>query len=293
MTPDIESTHKPNTENGQNGVEPPPLGWTYPVKPVWIHDFLDLWERNKLLTQYLELATDRIAQDAYSANTRRRTLFQITQHFVPLTGGGRRSRTASPNPWAAYCQLYPTQPLASAFLLNIIATNEMARAVAAEVYRNYRVGDTVELRDIRPLLVDRFGDRRSVRDSASSILRTFAHFGVFEAPTRAGAYRYAGRLPVGVETFPLLMWAWWRARGQTVIRIPNLADDALLAFVDPASYKGHWSEYDGSLWNLETRKGVDCAVLRHRDNAAFIRTLFNLLSSHPKWPTVNRQFPEP
>lgn len=169
----------------------------------------------------------------------------------------------------------------------------MAHAVVSLLHQNYQMGDTIELRDVRQNLIERFGDQGTVRASASSILRTFAHFGVFAVPTRAGEYAYRGRLAVGVEVFPLLIWAWWSARRKTVIRIPELADDPLLTFVDPASYAAHWVEYEGALWALETRNGIDCAILKHRDNAAFIRTLFNLLSAHPKWPKVNRQFPEP
>ena len=293
MTLYIESTHEPNNEYGPISGPPPAAGWTYPVKPAWIHDLLDLWERNKLVALLLELATDRIAQDVQNPNTRRRTLSQIARYFVPQTGQGRRSRTASPNPWAAYSQLYRAHPLASAYLVHIVAQNDMAHATASLLHHSYQIGDPVELSDVRRHLVVRFGDRRTVRDSASAILRTFAHFGVLAQTGRSGEYRYAARLPVDGETFPLLMWAWWRARGAAVIQLPRLADDPLLTFVDHASYAGHWNKYAGSLWMLETRDGVDCAVLRPADNAAFIRTLFNLLSSHPKWPTVNRHFPEP
>lgn len=271
---------------------PPVVGWTHPVKPVWVHDLLDLWERNKLLTQYLELATDRIAQDIYSARTRRRVLFQIARCFVPQTGSGRRSRTTSPNPWAAYSQLYRAHPLAPAYLVHLVAANTLVNATASLLHRDYAVGDTILLRDIRGRLVDRIGDRPSVRAGASSVLRTYAHFGVLARPGRAGEYRYAAQLAVDVDTFPLLVWAWWRARKRDVIHIPGLADDPLLTFIEHGSYAGHWAEYEGSLWRLETRDGVECAVLRHTDNGAFIRTLFNLLSSHPKWPTVNRQFPD-
>ena len=195
MTQYIVSTRELSEESGPVNEPPSTAGWTYAVKPVWIHDLLDLWERNKLLTQYLELATDRMAQDIQNPNTRRRTLSQIARTFVPQTGRGRRSRTVSPNPWAAYSQLYRAQLLAPAYLVHIVGHNDMARAAATLLHKSVRPGEQIVLSDVRDHLVERFGDRRSVRDSAGAILRTFAHFGVLAQYGRSGEYRFASRLP--------------------------------------------------------------------------------------------------
>ncbi|MFN2201073.1 MAG: hypothetical protein ACK2UO_07690 [Caldilineaceae bacterium] len=288
-----EPARQPPTESWGSDGPPSVQGWTYPVRPVWIHDLLALWERNKPLIQLLELATDRVAQDVPTASTRQRILFQIASYFVPTTDNGRRSRTASPNPWAAYSQLYGATALAPAYLVNIIDLNELAYAVAWLLHYHYSVGDKVELRAIRRHLVARFNDRPSARAGANSLLRTLAHFEVLTQTISAGEYEYTGRLPVDVAAFPLLMWSWWLARRVSVIRIPDLAQDPLLTFIDHASYTAHWSVYEGSLWALEVHDGVECAVLRCGDEACFVRSMFNLLSAHPKWPTVNRQFPEP
>ena len=293
MVSTSEPAKEPPTESWGSNEPPSVQGWTYPARPEWIHDLLALWERNKPLVQLLELATDRVAQDIPTANTRRRIFFQIAGYFVPTSNSGRRSRTASPNPWAAYSQLYGANTLASAYLLNIVDLNEMAYAVAWLLHHQYAIGDMVELRAIRRHLVARFDDRPSARAGASSLLRTLAHFGVMKQTISAGEFEYAARLPVDVAAFPLLMWAWWRARRVGVIRIPDLVEDPLLTFVDHASYADHWSAYEGSLWALEIHDGTECAVLRCSDEVSFVRSMFNLLSSHPRWPSVSRQFPEP
>lgn len=268
-------------------------GWPYPVKPAYIRDLLALWERNKPLVQLLELASDRVAQDIRSSATRRRTLHQVAEYFVPLTGDDLRARTVSPNPWAAYSQLFSAQSLAPAYLVHISDANELAYAVAWLLHHRYRRGDAVSQRQIREHLSAAFGPRPSVRAGAATLVRTLAHFGVLAQAGGVGQYVYADGLRVDVEAFPLLVWAWWRARRVPVIRIPALVDDLLLTYLDHASYAGHWAAYDGSLWTLERRDGADCAVLRCDDEACFIRTMFNLLSGHPKWPTVARQDPEP
>ena len=289
----MESPRESNTRHDRDSTPPPVQGWVYPVKPAWTHDLLELWERNKPLVQLLELASDRVAQEVLIPSSRRRTLHQISRYFVPVAGEGPRSRTTSPNPWAAYSQLFATEALAPAYLVQAVAHNDMMNAAGFLFYDRYGLGETVALRDVRNHLVSGFGDRPTARASANSILRTLVHFGILKLTTGAGMFRYSRRLPVGLEPFPLLIWAWWRIRRENVIRIPDLASDPLLTFLQHDSYAAHWAEYESSLWTLEMRDGMECAVLRNTDNAAFIRTMFNLLSSHPKWPTVQRQYPEP
>ena len=281
----------PDKDNGLMGGPPLDAGWTYAVKPIWIHDLLDLWERDKLAALLLELATDRVAADIANPSTRRRTLSQIARYFVPFTGAGRTRRTASPNVWAAYSQIFPANLLAPAYLLHITGQNNLAEAVTGLLHEAYQMGDSVELSAVRRYLCDGFGNRRTVRDSASALLRTLEHFGVLTRAGRLGDYHYAARLPVAQEAFPLLVWAWRQARPVEFIDLGAFAADPLLTFVDCATCAEHWSRYTESLWILEVRDERQVAVLRHTDNAAFIRTLLNLLSSHPKWPAVKKQFP--
>ncbi len=87
MTEYIDDKDTPNNDNGVAG-GPPEAGWPYAVKPAWIAMLLDLWERDKLVTLLLELATDRVAQDIANPTTRRRTLLQIARYFVPHAGVG-------------------------------------------------------------------------------------------------------------------------------------------------------------------------------------------------------------
>ncbi len=286
----IDSINYLGTINRNSDGTAPSETWPYAVKPEWIHDLLDLWERDKLLALYMEKASDRIAQDIDSASARRRTLYQITHDFVPLAAGGRQSRIASPNIWAVYSQLYNADQLAPAYLVNIVASNAIVNAVSGLVYRYYQTGEVIELREVRPFLVSRFGDRSPVRASANSVLRTLAYFGVLQLPTRPGQYEFSERLTVDAEIFPLLFWSWWRLRREPAIPIARLEDDPLMTFIDSASYDDYWDRYDGSLWTLEVRDGEDCAVLRPQDHASFVRTLFNMLASHPGWPAVSRQF---
>ena len=284
----------PNKDYRLIGGPPAESGWTLPVRPLWIHDLLDLWEREKLMALFLELGGDRMAQDIANANTRRRTLVQIARYFVPTKGGGRLRRTASPNVWAAYSQIFAAPVLAPAYLLHIAGQNNMARALAGLLHEEYAPGDAVELGDVRRHLCSRFGDRRSVRDSAGALLRTLEHFGVLARAGRVGDYRFIARLPVAEEAFPLLVWAWRQTRDvhtADVIDLEAFATDPLLTFVEQASYAAHWAAFTESLWMLEVRDARPVAILRHTDNAAFIRTLFNLLASHPKWPAVKKQFP--
>lgn len=282
----------PNNEYRLIGGPPPESGWTYAVKPAWVHDLLDLWERDKLLALLLELAADRVAADIANPATRRRTLSQIARYFVPCAGTGRLRRTASPNVWVAYSQLFAAELLAPAYLLHIAAQNRMAQTVMALLHETYSQGDLVELGAVRNHLFGRFGARRTVRESAGALLRTLEQFGVLVRAGRLGDYRYAGRLPVSQDTFPLLVWAWRQANPVNVIDLKAFDADPLLTFIDPDSRVAHWPSYANSLWKLEVRDERRVAVLRHPDNAAFIRALFNLLSSHPKWPLVNRQFPD-
>jgi len=57
MTEYIDEEDSLHNDNGVTG-GPPEAGWPYAVKPAWVRDLLDLWERDKLVTLLLELATD-------------------------------------------------------------------------------------------------------------------------------------------------------------------------------------------------------------------------------------------
>ncbi len=255
------------------------------LDPKWL---LDLWERDKLVTLLLELATDRVAQDIANPTA--------TAHAPadrPLFRAPCRCRRCG-----APCRPTCGQPTASFFGAGLgpglpganRRQPQHARAVICLLHEAYAGRLRRAKRGAQPSF-ERFGSRRTVRDSGR---RPAAHPGAFR---RAGPRRASRRLPLrGQAARPprnlpaarlgLVAGADPCGTDTGVINPAAFAADPLLTPIDAASYADHWDCYTDSLWTLEVRDERQVAVLRHTDSAAFLRTLFNLLSSHPKWPIV-------
>ncbi len=293
MEETVDSIRSLSTSNSYSDGTTPAFICRYAVTPAWIHDFLSLWERNLVLSIYLEKALDRVAEEIHSTSIRRQTLYQITYDFVPITNQERRQRTISPNIWAAYSKLYSSESLTPAYLVNIIAGNAVANAVNGLIHRYTVAGDTISLRDVRPYLVSRFGDRGPIRASASAVLRTLAGFGVLTPLERAGDYRINSRLQVEAYALPLLVYAWWRLRKWRDIRLDDFAQDTLMTLIDTDSCVDAWQHYEGMLWTMSKHNSPTSAKLRATDEVTFLRLLLNALASHPHWSTVSRELLHP
>ncbi len=254
---------------------PPEAGWPYAVKPAWIRELLDLWERDKLVTLLLELATDRVAQDIANPTTRRRTLLQIARYFVPHAGVGRLR-------WQAPCRPTCGRSTASFFGAGLgpglpgahRRQPQHGGAVICLLHEAYTPGDPIELSTVRSHLFKR-ALRQQPHRARQRLRPCCAPWSISACwpAGRLGDYRYASRLPVPLETFPLLVWAWLQAQPAYtetgVIDPAAFAADPLLTLID-ADSADHWDCYTDSLWTLEERDERQVAVLRHTDSAAFL-----------------------
>ena len=278
-------------ENVSESGPPPGAALGYPLKPIWIHDVLNLWQRNWPITALREQAMERAAQEVRSPVARRKSINTIFCYFMPTKGSGRRQRTLSPNVWSAYSQLYAVPTLAPVYLAHLCGESDLARVATRFISMHYAQGDDVELTDIRRHLIKEFGDHRCVCDGASAYLRTLGYFGVFVREGRLGNYRYARRLTVERAVFPLLVWSWWQRYPQPQIDLDHFAGEVKMDYLDQGSFAEHWGAYENRLWTRNSQDSC-CVLLRSTDGAGLARALLNLLSAHPKWRLVKKEFQE-
>jgi hypothetical protein len=86
-------------------------------------------------------------------------------------------------------------------------------------------------------------------------------------------------LPVPVQSFPLLVWAWWLDTKETRVAPDEFAQLPCWAWVMRESFDAGWQSYAGRLWTQETEGGAPTIFLHPTDTAGFTRSLLNLLST--------------
>jgi hypothetical protein len=248
------------------------------ISPFWVHDLLKLWRGNYHLHMLLEQAFDRTAQGVEGAEARRRTLGLIARYFVPVAGNGIKRRTVAPNVWAAYARGHSVQTLAPVYLANLIAHHAPAYLAAELLHTQHTVGDIVTTAGLRHALATQMGSKVAA-NTASAFLRTLHYWGVLAVESNPGAYRYAGRIPVTMPAFPLLVWVWRQHIPGGPIDLAHFGAHPLTTFLDSDSFGAHWAAYSSRLWRLQTEDGRAIAQLRPATMPALVRALLNLLST--------------
>ena len=181
------------------------IGFDFPVKPEWIHQVHRLWQPGQPVRDLVEAALGQTMQEVESEKSRRNSLTVILRYFVATEGGGQSRRTADRDVWVAYSRRYPAGTMAPAYLAHLVAQNDVAHQAAEFIARRYGPGDGLTSGELRRHLFARFGQRTVVANAGSAFLSTLRHFGVLAPGERPGDYRFAARLPVPREVFPLIV----------------------------------------------------------------------------------------
>jgi len=216
-------------------------------------------------------------QELGGEKTRRNSLSIILRAFVPANGRGSSRRTVSPNLWVAYAGVYPASTLAPAYLAQLILHNEVAQEVTRYIVRRGGAGWSFTSGELRHHVLGRYGERKVVTNSASAFLTTLRSFGVLRAEQDASSHRLAAPLSVAQEAFPLLVWAWWEARGSPQIDLEAFSQDPAMVFLDGRSFQGLWRAYQPGLWVLEERLEGRRAALKHTEPAGWDAALPSLV----------------
>jgi hypothetical protein len=254
------------------------IGLDFPVKPAWIHDVLRLWQPDQPIGGLVNAALAQTMSELGGEKTRRNSLTVILRYFVPTVGGGQTRRTTHENVWAAYAATFSPEALAPAFLVRIIAGNDVAREAVHALARRREADTSFNSQELRRRIIAKFGERKVVVNSANAFLRTLVYFGVLEAGDKLGQYRFLAPLPVTQQVFPLLVWAWWEAHPSPQIDLDVFAEKLALSFLETADFLVYWRAYQPELWLLGERIEGKRATLRQAESDAFQKILFNVVN---------------
>lgn len=253
------------------------IGLDFPVKPQWIHDVHALWQPAQPIGELVDAALAQTMQELGGEKTRRNSLTAILRYFVAIEGGGQSRRTAEEDVWVAYSRAYPASTMAAAYLAHLIGQNEVAQEASRFIARRYGLGDALASAELRRHIVGRFGERKVVTNAANAFLRTLVYFGVMDEGARLGEYRFAGRLAVEREIFPLIVWAWWQRHLSPQIDIDDFVEDTMMSFIEAGTFAAQWQAYQPALWVLEERLEGRRATLKQADIGTFQKMLLDLV----------------
>jgi len=245
------------------------IGLDFPVAPEWIHDVHALWQPNQAVNELMELAKMGTMLELGGMETRRKSMTIILRYFVGTTGGGNSRITLPEDTWVHYSRAYPADVMAPAYLVHLIAQNEVAQVLTNFFRLRHEPGDEITSADLRRFVIARYGERKVVTNAVSAFLRTLQRFHVLEDGAKAGTYRFLGLFSVAPEVFPLVVWSWWQTHLEPQIDLDAFQDDPALTFLGKEHLDGLWEAYQPALWSLEARIEGRRATLRYADRVGF------------------------
>lgn len=254
------------------------IGLDFPVKPEWIHDVHHLWQPEQPISELVQAALSHTMQELGGEKTRRNSLGIILRYFVTTRGRGQSRRTAANDVWVSYSRVYPVATLGPAWLVHLIAQNEVAQEISRFVARRYAPGDTVASGDLRRHVSAVFGPRKVVTNAASAFLRTLASFGVLQPGHGQGEYQFRQKLPIQPELFPLIVWAWWQPHQSPQINLADFVDAPAVAFLQMEDLDRYWGAWQPTFWSLDERLEGRRATLKYVEAEFFEQALLAQLS---------------
>lgn len=243
------------------------LDWPFVLKPRWIHDLLLLWRRKQPHEVYLDQVVDYSVREMRDQTMRRRCIAWIASHFAPSRAGV----TLNQNVWASYSHHFRATDLACAYLAYMILSVPLARQATAALHGQITPGMSVG----RSL----FGNINAAPGALETLLRTLQQWEVLAADPRKGGYIVDKPLCVSMQSFPLLVWAWWLDGRRASISLAEFAQLPLWTWFATDNFEEGWQGYAGRLWTLEKDGGEPTLYLHPTDTAGFTRSLLNLLST--------------
>lgn len=250
--------------------------WPYVLKPRWVHDLLLLWRRKQPHDPYINQVTDYSVREMRDEAMRRRCVIWLANHFAP----SRAATTLNQNVWASYSHHFRANDLAAAYLTYLILREPLARQVTINLHGQMAAGTSVARTGVTNV--------NAAPGAVDSLLRTLQQWEVLVADPRQGGYVMDKRLAVPVQTFPLLVWAWWLDARQASIPVAEFAQLPLWTWIATDDFAAGWQHYAGRLWTLDADSGEPTLFLHPTDTAGFTRSLLNLLSTDGnrgrQWP---------
>lgn len=241
------------------------IGLDFPLKPEWIHDIHQLWQPNEPVSGLVTRALASSMHELGGEKTRRNSLSILLRCFVTTVGGGQSRHTTEQDLWVAYSRKFAASILAPAYLVQLIASSEMAGEMVRFINRRYVSGDIINAGEIRNYVIAKYGERKVVTNAASAFLRTLQYFSVLEPVKAAGQYRVNPRLPLAPEVFPIAFWALWSLNPVPQIDLDTFNQSLADAFIDPDNLDTCWKRHQPALWSISERVDARFAVVKYPD----------------------------
>lgn len=254
------------------------IGLDFPIKPQWIHDVHQLWIPAEPISSLIARALASTMQELGGEKTRRNSLSILLRHFVATEGTGNARRTLPKDIWVSYSQKYPITSLTPAYLVQLVAHNELANDAVRFIARRYKTGDTFKSEELKHEIIGKYGERKVVTNAVSAFLRTLQYFSILEPVMVAGSYRVREQPVIETEIFPLLFYALWSLNPAPQIELDAFNQSLEEIFISGNNLDECWKRNQPALWIISERIDARFAVLKYPNVTALENTLVDLVS---------------
>ncbi|MSP14395.1 MAG: hypothetical protein EXR62_15765 [Chloroflexi bacterium] len=105
---------------------------------------------------------------------------------------------------------FPLVDLRGIYLAHLIHMTPILQTITEQLARRYHPGDEIRSTDFLHRIYEVYGQRGVVTNCTRHFLRTLSWFSCLErlGPNR---YRFVAHLPIGEESFPLLVYSWLKS----------------------------------------------------------------------------------
>lgn len=241
------------------------IGLDFPIKPQWIHDVHQLWTPNESISGLISRSLTSTMQELGGEKTRRNSLGILLRYYIATTGSGSVRRTLEQDLWVAYSQKYAVSTLAPAYLVQLIAQNELASETIRFITRRYKTGDTFKSEALKHYIIGKYGERKVVTNAVSAFLRTLQYFSVLEPVKSMGEYRVCERLILDTEIFPLPFYALWSLSPAPQIDFESFNQLLEDSFISRDNLDDCWKRYQPALWAISERVDARFAIVKYPD----------------------------
>ncbi len=243
------------------------IGLDFPVKPEWIHDVHQLWLPNESISGLISRSLASTMQELGGEKTRKNSLSILLRHYVTTEGSGSARHTLDHDIWVTYSQKYAASTLAPAYLVQLIAQNELASETIRFITRRYATGDTFKSEALKHHIIGKYGERKVVTNAVSAFLRTLQYFSVLEPVKSVGEYRVRERLTLDPEIFPLAFYALWSLNPVPQIDFDSFNQSLKESFISGDNLDDCWKRHQPALWTISERVDARFATVRYPEIA--------------------------
>ncbi len=226
------------------------IGFDRPLKPLWIHKFIQLVEVGDSLSDHTD-AFDTVLWELDGKEGKRKVRTVLSRYFLK-SAKNSHSKIVDHTPLIDICKRYPLEDIKPLLLYYLLMRSQVLRILTRMIYELYGVEKDINYLFLRKKIIERFGDRDISSRSLRNLLGTLMNFDILRKNS-SNKYSWHRLLNVNkMNACYILRLYSEEYKKSPLINLEEIENYLFLYFRMP-DISRIAREYDGKLWEYSIR----------------------------------------